>query len=80
MSSLPVGEQARLVLIHLLQPGHRFGVLAAESLEFVHGPPDQVLVDAPCQEAQLGAVEGSVVVDPAPDLGPRQSPTGFEPA
>jgi hypothetical protein len=36
---LPVGEQARLVLIHLLQPGHRFGVLAAESLELVHGPP-----------------------------------------
>jgi hypothetical protein len=28
-----------------------------------------VLVDAPCQETQLGAVEGSVVVDPAPDLG-----------
>ena len=66
---LPVGEQARLVLIHLLQPGHRFGVLAAESLELVHGPPDEVLVDAPCQEAQLGAVEGSVIVDPALDLG-----------
>src|SRR6266567_6833739 len=66
---LPVGEQARLVLIHLLQPGHRFGVLAAESLELVHGPPDQVLVDAPCQETQLGSVEGSVIVDPALDLG-----------
>jgi hypothetical protein len=24
-----------------------------------------VLVDAPCQETQLGAVEGSVIVDPA---------------
>src|SRR6266567_5715257 len=66
---LPVGEQARLVLIHLLQPGHRFGVLAAESPELVHGPPDQVLVDAPCQETQLGAVEGPVIVDPALDLG-----------
>src|SRR5436190_20043979 len=66
---LPVGEQARLVLIHLLQPGHRFGVLAAESLELVHGPPGEVLVDAPCDEAQLGAVEGSVVVDPASYLG-----------
>ena len=64
-----MGEQARLVLIHLLQPGHRFGVLAAESPELVHGPPDEVLVDAPCQEAQLGAVEGSVIVDPALDLG-----------
>lgn len=60
-----MGEQARLVLIHLLQPGHRFGVLAAESLELVHGPPGEVLVDAPCQETQLGAVEGSVIVDPA---------------
>src|SRR5436190_24337686 len=46
---LPVGEQARLVLVALLQPGHRSGVLAAESPELVHGPPDQVLVDAPCQ-------------------------------
>src|SRR5690349_24612708 len=65
---LPVGEQAWLVLVDLLQPGHRFGVLAAESLELVHGPPGEVLVDAPCQEAQLGAVEGSVIVDPAPHL------------
>src|SRR6185437_17111721 len=65
----PVGEQAWLVLVDLLQPGHRFGVLAAESLELVHGPPDEVLVDAPCQEAQLGAEEGSVIVDPALDLG-----------
>ena len=27
-----------------------------------------MLVDTPCEEAQLGAVEGSVIVDPAPDL------------
>src|SRR6202795_3670609 len=66
---LPVSEQARLVLIHLLQPGHCFGVLAAESLELVHGPPGEMLVDAPCQETQLGAVEGSVIVDPALYLG-----------
>ena len=66
---LPVGEQAWLVLVYLLQPGHRFGVLAAESLELVHGPPGEVLVDTPCQEAQLGAVEGPVIVDPALDLG-----------
>src|SRR5580704_7199421 len=65
---LPVGEQARLVLIHLLQPGHRFGVLAAESLELLHGPPGEMLVDAPCKETQLGAVEGPVIVDPALDL------------
>jgi hypothetical protein len=66
---LPVCEQARLVLVDLLQPVHRSGVLAAESLELVHGPPGEVLVDTPCQEAQLGAVEGSVIVDPALDLG-----------
>src|SRR5207237_4086415 len=63
---LPVGEQVWLVLIHLLQPGHRFGVLAAESPELLHGPPGEMLVDTPCEEAQLGAVEGSVIVDPAP--------------
>ena len=65
---LPVGEEARLVLVDLLQPGHRFGVLASESLELVHGPAGEVLVDAPCEEAQLGAVEGSVIVDPASHL------------
>jgi len=27
-----------------------------------------MLVDTPCEEAQLGAVEGSVIVDPASDL------------
>src|SRR6266581_3942015 len=63
---LPVSEQARLVLVHLLQPGHRFGIFAPEPLELVHGPPGEVLIDAPCEEAQLGAVEGSVIVDPEP--------------
>jgi len=28
-----------------------------------------MLVDASCEEIQLGAIEGSVVVDPASDLG-----------
>jgi hypothetical protein len=65
---LPVGEQPRLVLVDLLQPGHRLGVLAPEPLELVHGPPGEVLIDAPCKEAQPGAVEGSVIVDPAPHL------------
>ena len=63
-----MGEQVGLVLVDLLQPFHRSGVLAAESSELVHGPPDEVLVDPPCEEAQLGAVEGPVIVDPAPDL------------
>jgi hypothetical protein len=64
-----VGEEAGLVVVYLRQPGRRFGVLAFESLELVHGPPGEVLADAPCEEAQLGAVEGSVVVDPASYLG-----------
>src|SRR5262249_53914066 len=66
---LPVREEPRLVLVDLLQPGRRFGVLSPEPFELVHGPPGEVLVDAPCEEAQLGAVEGSVVVDPASHLG-----------
>ena len=43
--------------------------LPFQSLEFPHGPPDQVLVDALCDGVQLGAIEGPVVVDPASDLG-----------
>ena len=75
-----MGEEQRLSLPSndQFRPS-RHGSLA-ESFELLHGPSDDVLVDALCEEAQLGAVEGSVVVDPAPDLGPRQSPTGFEPA
>src|SRR5713226_1360432 len=64
----PVGEQVWRIQVDLLQPGHGLGVLAFESLELAHGPPGQVMVDAPCEEEQLGAVEGPVVVDPAPDL------------
>src|SRR6516164_6948252 len=65
---LPVREQVRLMLGNPLQPFHRSGVLAAESFELVHGPPCEMLVDAPCEKAQLGAVEGPVIVDPASDL------------
>src|SRR5215471_9268239 len=56
------------MLVDLSQPGHCFGVLAPEPFDLVHGPPGEVLVDASCEEAQLGAVEASVVVDPAPHL------------
>src|SRR5260370_26395634 len=43
----------------------------------VNGEAGEVLVDSPCEEAPLGAVEGSVVVDPAPDLRvDRLSETG----
>ena len=50
------------MLVDLLQPGHRFDVFAPEPLELMHDPPGEVLVDVPCEEAQLGAVEGAVVV------------------
>jgi hypothetical protein len=54
-----VGEQVWLVLIDLLQPVRCPGVLAAEPFELVHGPPDEVLVDAPC------ALCGSTVMEEA---------------
>jgi hypothetical protein len=48
------------VVVDSDQPVERSGVSAPESLELLHGPSDEVIVDAPCQEAQLGAVEDSV--------------------
>src|SRR5215831_17243861 len=62
---LPVGEEGWLVLVYAYQPGERPGGVSPESFVLLHGPSDDVLVDAPCEEAQLGAIEGSVVVDPA---------------
>ena len=62
---MPVGEEGWLVLVYAHQPGERPGGVSPESFVFLHGPPDDVLVDAPCEEAQLGAVEDSVIVDPA---------------
>ena len=41
---------------------------APQSLELVHGPSNEVLVDAQCEGIQLGAIEGSVVADPASNL------------
>jgi len=40
-----------------------------QSLELAHGPPDDVLVDAPREGLQPGAIEGPVVVDPASYVG-----------
>src|SRR5215472_3238770 len=62
---LPVGEESWLVLVYAHQPGERPGGVSPESFVFLHGPSDDVLVDAPCEEAQLGAVADSVIVDPA---------------
>jgi hypothetical protein len=63
-----MGEEPWLTLNDGVEPGPGPRWLVLESLELVHGPPNEVLVDAPCKEVQLGAVEGPVVVDPASDL------------
>ncbi len=66
---MPMGEELGLMLSDSIEPCPGPLGSATQSLEFLHGPSDQVLVDAPCDEMQLGAVEGPVVADPASDLG-----------
>ena len=58
-------EQGGPVVVYPDQPVEGSGVAAPEPFELLHDPPVEVVVDAPCEEAQLGAVEGPVVVDPA---------------
>jgi hypothetical protein len=48
---------------------HALSGLPRRRLNLCMAQSDEVLVDAQCEEAQLGAVEGSVVVDPASHLG-----------
>jgi hypothetical protein len=55
-----VGEHSRENLAHLGQPVPCPRGLVPESLELLHCPSDEVLVDAPCEGVQLGAVEGPV--------------------
>jgi hypothetical protein len=43
--------------------------ISFQSFELPHRPSNQMLVDAQCDGIQLGAIEGSVIVDPAPHLG-----------
>jgi hypothetical protein len=45
--TLLVGEEVGLLLVHLVKAGPHHGVLASESLELVHGPSSEVLVDVP---------------------------------
>src|SRR5665213_1272811 len=63
-----MGEEPRLTLNDGVEPGPGARWLVPEALELVHGPPNEVCIDAPHKEVQLGAVEGPVVVDPASDL------------
>src|SRR5258708_11744966 len=66
---VPVSEESGLVLPDSFHPPPAPLGLAAQPIVLLHGSSDQLLVDAQCDEIQLGAVEGSVVADPASDLG-----------
>ena len=66
---MPVGKESRLVLSDSIEPGPCFGWLAPQSLEFLHRPSNEMLVDAHGQGVQLGAIEGPVIVDPASHQG-----------
>ena len=69
---VPVCEKPRLSLTNSFQPGPSPLGTPPQSLELLHGPPDQVLVDAPCDAIQPGAVE-------RPGCG-RDRPFGRPPA
>ncbi len=74
-----MGEEPGLMLVNSFQPGSCLPELASLSFEFLHDPSNDVLVDAPGNEVQLGAVEGPVVADPAlspADLSPQRGRTG----
>jgi hypothetical protein len=58
-----------LVLPNSINPFPGSGRVAPQSFELLHGPANEVFVDAHREGVQLGAVEGPVEVDPAADLG-----------
>src|SRR5712691_8032497 len=66
---MPVSEEGGLSLSSNVQSLPRAGGIASQSLELLHGPSNEMLIDARCKGVQHGAVEGPVVVDPASDLG-----------
>ena len=66
---MPVAGQSWVMLPDSIEPGLCPGWLASQPLELLHGPANEVFVDAHCEGVQLGAVEGSVLVDPASNLG-----------
>jgi hypothetical protein len=66
---MPVGKQRRLSQPCRVQPAPCPVGTSSESFELLHGPSDDVFVDARRDGVQLGAVEGPVVVDPASHLG-----------
>jgi hypothetical protein len=61
-----VSKKLRFLLHGSVQSSPSEHWLAPQSLELLHCPSNKILVDA--VRVQLGAIEGSVVVDPAPHL------------
>ena len=58
-----MSEELWLALTGSVEPSLCFGGLASQSFELLYRPSDEVFVDARCDGIQLGAVEGSVVVE-----------------
>src|SRR5450759_613437 len=53
-----MGEQARFPLDYGVEPRPGPHPLVLQSFELAHRPANEMFVEAPLQEAQLGAVEG----------------------
>jgi hypothetical protein len=55
-----VREKLWLSLADPVEPGPCLAGPVSQSFELVHSPSVKMLIDALCEEAQLGAVEGPV--------------------
>ncbi len=64
-----MSEERGLVMTNSLQPRPGPQSPAPQSFVLIQGPSNQMLVDAPCDERQLGAAERSAVTDPPSNLG-----------
>lgn len=64
-----MSKERRLSQPCRIQPAPCLVGTSSESFELLHGPSNDVLVDARSDGVQLGAIEGPVVVDPASHLG-----------
>ena len=51
-NEMPMSEQRGLILTNSIEPRPGSKGLATQSFELLHGPSDQVLVDAPCDASR----------------------------
>ena len=72
-------EESWLTLSGSVKPAPRLVGLASQSFEFPHGPSDEMLVDAPGDRKQLGAVE-DVTVSRHPAYYSDRDPQGSSPS